>query len=184
MSRFSSLSILICLLLLAFSTPALAQSKSSVPPRTLGIAAGYNFDSEDPLLGLDARFVVYETDLVAFSLNPHLNYFFVPSSSLLGLTSRTTFIQADLNALAHLRLDAPVTPFAGIGGAILYRRVSISDSQGNNAARDAATNPGFNIVVGSTVDLDGPISPFLQLRLTFWEDHQSASAMVGANFKF
>lgn len=183
MIRQLTISIITIFSLLLLATPAFAQSKKSPPKMSAGVAIGYNFDAEAPLLGLDGRFTVYEMDSVAFSINPRFDYFFISSTKFLGLTTRTTFFQIEANALAHLLLDIPLTPYAGVGASMLYHRTSISDSRGNRSSNDGKAFPGFNIVAGTTFDLDGPISPFAQFRLTFWEGHNSASLMVGANFK-
>lgn len=182
MSRHLPIALLATLTTLCLATPALADSKPSTPKMSAGIVAGYNFDAEAPLLGLDARLMVYEMESVAFSINPRFDYYFVSSSTFLGLTTRTTLLQVEVNALAHIVLSAPLTPFAGIGGAMLYQRATVSDRNGNHASRDARTFPGFNLIAGTTFDLSGPLTPFAQFRLTFGDTRNAASLMVGATF--
>src|SRR5690554_793826 len=99
------------LIVVVVAASAQAQSENSVRG-AVGISGGYHFDAEAPLVGVDGLFT-FETGAVPISIQPSFNYFFLDSQEFLGLEITRTLLQFDLNALVHLPLSAPVTPFMG-----------------------------------------------------------------------
>ena len=147
---------------------------------SLGAVGGYNPDLEAPLLGVEGRFTFYAAPRVPLSIQPGFNYFFMGSSEFLGATARTTLLQFEVNALVNLELDAPVTPYAGVGPAMIYVQSSVSSSQGTWSS-ESNTDLGFNLLAGAAFELDGPLRPFGQFRVTFLEGN-SMSLMVGLSY--
>lgn len=112
---------------------------------------GFDFDEiDDPFLGADARFFYNLPEVVeGFSLvaNPTFNFYL----------SEGTLLQFDGNALARLDLDAPLTPYGGIGLAITFWDV----------AGESDLSLTFNpLIVGAEFNVTETIGGFAQFRST------------------
>ncbi|TXD33591.1 hypothetical protein FRC98_20395 [Lujinxingia vulgaris] len=173
-----------CALVMASAGVASAQDPAQkLQGNSVGVMAGYDFDREFPLLGLDGRFTFAVAPQVAISVNPALSYFFTGSSEFFGARSETTLLQFDVNALAHLALDAVVTPYLGGGLAIIYADSRVVDSSGDVIASEDDTAAAGNLLVGATFDTGSELVPYLQGRLTF-DEASVFSVMVGLNYGF
>lgn len=148
---------------------------------TVGGFFGYDFEVEDPFLALDARFTFDVAPNIAVSFNPAFNYFFMSEREVLFGTIDPTLLQFDLNALGHLIIDGPVEPYFGLGLAIQHARID-AEAFGEED-HDSETEPGLNVVVGTEVDIEGPIVPFAQLRVTISDidniDHANFLGLMG-----
>ena len=137
---------------------------------TAGIFFGYDFEVEDPFLGGEGRFSFDLAPNFAASLNPALSYYFISEQEFFGVTSQVRLLQFDLNALAHLIIDGPIEPYVGLGLAVQNSRVRVT--AGSSESSDSETGLGLNIVAGTEVNIDGPLVPFAQLRVTVGEAEQ------------
>lgn len=147
-----------------------------------GLALGYRFDLEEPSLGLDGRFFYQLNERIALGVQLQAHYYLIGSTEILGATARTTALQFDLNLLAQLNLDTLIEPYAGIGPALVYSANRISDSSNNTLSSSSDTDMGFNLVLGTSLDLDD-FSPFVQFRATFQQETASA-AILGLTYEF
>ncbi|RDV36253.1 hypothetical protein DV096_20250 [Bradymonadaceae bacterium TMQ3] len=173
-----------CALMMASAGVASAQEPAQkIQGNSVGVMAGYDFDREFPLLGIDGRFTFAVAPQVAISVNPALSYFFTGSSELFGARARTTLLQFDVNALAHLALDAVVTPYLGGGLAVIYVDSRVLDSNDNVITSSDDTFTAANLLVGATFDTGSELVPYLQGRMTF-DEESVFSLMVGLNYGF
>lgn len=184
MKRVVSVALMSLALLMVGAGVASAQEPSqALQGNSVGVMAGYDFDREFPLLGIDGRFTFAVAPQVAISVNPALSYFFTGSSEFFGARSETTLLQFDVNALAHLALDAVVTPYLGGGLAIIYVDSRVLNSNDEVIASEDDTAAAGNLLVGATFDTGSELVPYLQGRLTF-DEESVFSVMVGLNYGF
>ncbi len=148
---------------------------------TAGAMFGYEFEVEDPLLGLESRFTFEILPNIAASFNPAVNYFFMSPREFPGGTVESSLFQVDANVLGHLVVDGPVEPYAGIGLAIQHARIEVESFVGD--AEESETGLGLNVLVGTEVSIEGPLAPFVQLRVTISDldniDHANFFAAMG-----
>lgn len=167
---------------------ASAQGASeAVVGNSVGVVAGYDFDRELPLAGVDGRFTFALGSPLALSINPAFNYYFTGRSEFFGASAETTLLQFDLNALLHLALGAVVTPYVGGGMALTYVESRFVDGNDNVISSEDDTRVSPNVLVGATFDTGSALSPYLQGRMTFGEgedDQAVKSLMVGLNYGF
>ncbi|RAL20861.1 hypothetical protein DL240_14340 [Lujinxingia litoralis] len=169
---------------LGMASTALAQEASSaLVGNSAGVVVGYDLDAEVPLAGLDARFTFAVAPQVALSVNPGLQYYFIGSNEVLGARTESTVLQFDLNALVHLALDAPVTPYLGLGAGLRYADVRIVNGDGDVLTSDDATDLGANLLVGLSMETGSNFVPYVQGRVTVFEE-TSFALMAGLNFEF
>ncbi len=167
---------------LTFPSVALAQT-SSVDFRrsSAGLFFGYDFEVEDPLIGADLRFSYNVANNFALSLNPAFTYYFMDDRQVFGITIESRLVQFDVNALAHLVIDGPIEPYVGLGLAINHARIR-AEGWGAESS-ESETSLGLNLIAGTEINLDGPLVPFAQLRVTFLEqeelDHANFLAVMG-----
>lgn len=172
MRRPTLLASLVFIGLLSFGSSAAASDLEV----SVGGGAGYNFELEAPLVALEARLTYPMVEAIDLGLQLQGNYFFTDQFEAFGSTFRSTILQFDLNLLAHIDLDV-VTPYAGLGPAIVHTRARATSSNNNTWASSESTDMGFNFVVG--VIINSPFNPFVQARATMLDGNTSVSAMVG-----
>jgi opacity protein-like surface antigen len=191
MVKFPAWLVVSCLVaILGFPTVAQAQSGGEgvdFRRSAVGLYFGYDFEVEDPLAGVDMRFSYNVAPQFAVSLNPALTYYFMSDRRVFGVTIESRLVQFDVNALGHLIIDGPIEPYVGLGLAINHARMHAEGWGGE--ATETETNLGLNLLAGLEVNIDGPLVPFAQLRVTFLEqeelDHANFLAvMAGLSYEF
>ena len=194
MLRFPAF-LLIGLLMVVLALPATALAQTNTGDganidfrrTSAGLYFGYDFEVGDPLVGVDARFTYNLAPNIAASLNPGVSYYFMSERRVFGFTIESQLIQFDINALGHLIIDGPLHPYLGAGLAISHARVR-AEGWGTDTT-ETETNLGLNLVIGTEISIDGPLTPFLQFRATFLEqeeiDHANfVTIMGGLSYEF
>ena len=164
-----------CLLLAAvFASVALPTAHAQF---TLLPYAGYDFDAENPLVGLGAEFALPITAPVAFALRTSGEYMFTRDLDIAGRLFSQTIGQVNLDVIARLRSPG-VQPYGGAGVALRFVSLDTSDDDDVEGDQDSAsTNVGANLIGGVALGTFGPVRPFVQGRVTLGEG--TAFALAG-----
>lgn len=140
---------------------ALVAVDSASAQSRFGVGAGYDFDSEAPLVSAQVRTGRMAT--VPIRLNPNLDVYF-PGNSV-------TALQFNVNALYDFGIaNASFTPYAGIGLGVGYIK----------AGGKSDTDPGANFVFGAEFNAPA-MRPYLQLQVT---TTNAAGAAIAAGLLF
>lgn len=125
---------------------------------TVGGFLGYDLDLNDGefFAGVDVRINIDLPDVTpgfALTINPALSYYFVSGA--------TYFVQLDGNLLATYAIDDSLAVYGGLGPVVQVNRISGEFGGSTN------TETLFNLLVaGLSVNVDGDIDGFGQLRMT------------------
>lgn len=137
----------ILLLAALVGTASSAHAQFQIGPRV-----GYDLETDDLVLGVDARFALNNPALPLI-IAPAFDYYFIDSDDV-------SFYALDLNVLYPFGISNQVfTPYAGAGLGVGFSRIEIADET------ESETNLGFNLVGGAVFGF-GSIRPFAQVRLT------------------
>lgn len=139
--------------------------------------AGYDFDAENPLIGVGVEFALPITAPVAVSLRPSGEYMFTRDLDIAGRLFSQTIGQVNLDVIARLRSPG-LQPYGGAGVAFRFVSLDTSDDDDVEGDQDSAsTNVGANLIGGVALGALGPVRPFVQGRVTLAEE--TAFALAG-----
>ncbi|HEX7071421.1 MAG TPA: outer membrane beta-barrel protein, partial [Rhodothermales bacterium] len=117
----------------------------------LGVRGGYDLETEDPVLGVEARFGLGSPSLPLI-IAPAFDYYFVDNDNF-------NFYELDVNVLYPFGINNQTfTPYAGAGLGVGFSSVEIGDRT------ESDTDLGVNLVGGAVFGFGG-IRPFVQARL-------------------
>jgi opacity protein-like surface antigen len=160
MKRFISI-VLLTAAFLATEHEACAQFQ-------LGVRGGYDLETEDPVLGVEARFGLNNPSLPLI-IAPAFDYYFIDADNV-------NFYELDVNVLYPFGINNQAfTPYAGAGLGVGFSTVEIGDET------ESETDLGVNLVGGAVFGFGG-IRPFVQARLKLGGDADLATLHGGVLF--
>ena len=131
----------------------------------LGVRGGYDLETEDPLLGVEARFGLNNPSFPLI-IAPAFDYYFLDSD-------RVNFYALDLNLLYPFGINnRSFTPYAGAGLGVGFTSVDV----GRDTESD--TDLGVNLVGGAVFGFSR-LRPFIQARLKLGGDADLATLHGG-----
>ncbi len=151
------------LIVLAIGTASDARAQFQI-----GIRGGYDIETEDPLIGVEARFGLNNPNLPIY-FAPSFDYYFIDNDNF-------SFYEIDVNALYAFGINNQVfTPYAGAGLGIGISSVEIGDN------RESDSDIGVNLVGGAVFGFSR-VRPFIQARLKVGGDADLATLHGGVLF--
>ena len=134
----------------------------------LGARGGYDLETDDALIGVEARFGLNNPALPLI-IAPAFDYYFLDIDD-------ASFYELDLNVLYPFGINNQTfTPYAGAGLGVGF----LSFDDGDESETD--TDLGLNLVGGAVFGFGG-IRPFAQARLKLGGDMELATLHGGVLF--